>query len=404
MLAAIVASGFLAACVPARWPSGDPKSLAVLKGSSINCLLVEKPYWNASLIETGHGLGLKMLAVLDAASSKPPQGADGVVVEGSSSGATTDAGLPVVFLAPRAKVDPSNGIAGVSEGVWPGIRIDDEEISTPSSAPWIETNLGYLRYLRSQVKETIWLANRPPPGRVFPSRRYQQALADAALAGARWVIAPEKTMLDHAMEGDPAALKDWRNLIRLADFLKSLPDVSKLETYSHLGVSVSPETGALVSGGVLDMIGAQHIPFRVVNNGDGMQQFFNFADPALVKFPATSLGRVAMRPDDVDDLEPIYRRVEVMVGRTNYGLRVFNGAGLMSAPYALPDGNGVLVLLANYTDSAAEGITLHVLGQWKKATLYAPGQPNRSLVMYPVKTATAVEIDSLDVFGAVRVE
>jgi hypothetical protein len=135
-----------------------------------------------------------------------------------------------------------------------------------------------------------------------------------------------------------------------------------------------------------------------------LDRFFDFADVALVKFPLASLGRVTIRPQDVDSLEPIYRRVEVAVGRTNYGLRVFNGAGLLSAPYALPDGKGIEVLIANYTDTRAEGITLHVLGQWKKATLDAPGQPPRTLTTYPVKTATAVEIDSLDAFAAVRVE
>jgi hypothetical protein len=105
----------------------------------------------------------------------------------------------------------------------------------------------------------------------------------------------------------------------------------------------------------------------------------------------------------VDELEPVYRRVEVDVGRTNYGLRVFNGAGLLSAPYALPDGKGVLILITNYTDAPAENVTLHVLGHWSKATLEAPGKPPRSLTTYPVKTATAVEIESLNVFGAIRV-
>jgi hypothetical protein len=123
-----------------------------------------------------------------------------------------------------------------------------------------------------------------------------------------------------------------------------------------------------------------------------------------VKFPKTSLGRIAMRPGDADELESLYRRVEVTVGRTNYGLRVFNGVGLLSAPYVLPANGGILVLVANYTDYPAEDITLHVLGHWKKAVLATPGGASEPLTMYPVKENTAIEIPKLPRMGAVRVE
>jgi hypothetical protein len=190
----------------------------------------------------------------------------------------------------------------------------------------------------------------------------------------------------------------------LERFIESLPDVRALKTYSRLGVSVNHETGALVSGGVLDMIGAQHIPFQVAKEGKGLDQFFDFADNSIVKFPKTSLGLIAMRPGDADGLEALYRRVEVNVGRTNFGLRFFNGVGLLSAPYELPANASVLVLIANYTDYPTEDMTIHVLGKWKKATMDAPGQPTVTLSMYPVGEATAIEIPKLERFGAVHVE
>jgi hypothetical protein len=94
----------------------------------------------------------------------------------------------------------------------------------------------------------------------------------------------------------------------------------------------------------------------------------------------------------------------VTVGRANLGLRVFGGSGMLSAPYLLPGGKGVLVLLANYTDYPVERITLHVRGTWKSAMLTCPGCPAARLEMYPVQGATAVEIPAIAVFGAVRVE
>jgi hypothetical protein len=394
----------LASCVPARWFSGDPKSLELLAGSPVNCLLIEKPNWTPPLIEEGHRRGLKMLAVLNSAGAEIPHEADAVVFEGEPPPAWETKGKPLLIFGPREHVRPAYGIAGVSQSVWPGIRVDDKVISTPTTAPWIDTNLGFLRYLSSQLGETIWVANRPPPDKTVYPHPYQKALVDAALAGARWIISPTADFARQLLAGDPATRRDWTDLMALAKFIDSLPRVRGMEIYSHLGVSVNRETGAFVSGGVLDMIGAQHIPFQVVKNGSGMEQFFDFADNAIVKFPTASLERVSMRPGDADQLEALYRRVEVTVGRTNFGMRVFNGVGSLSAPYVLPGNAGILVLIANYTDYPAEDITLHILGHWKKATLQTPDGPSLTLTMYPVKEATAIEIPKLFRMGAVRVE
>jgi hypothetical protein len=368
-----------AQCVPAHWFSADPRSLDLLTGTPINCLIVDPPNWTPALVTEAHRRGLKILG----------------------NGAEADA---TITLETRDKVHPGAGLIVLSQAVWPGLRTADDMIATPSAAPWVDTNLGYLRYLRSQTQDVIWLAPRPPPGQSFPIRRYQQVMADAALAGARWVVDIDNAMSTRLLAGDPTAKKDWTDLMRAAAFLRSIPDLGHLVSYSRLGVSISPTTGALVSGGVLDMLGAQHIPFQVVKSGKGMEQFLDFADDSIVKFPKTSLGRTMVLPDDVGKLEPVYRRVEVTVGRTNFGLRVFNGAAILSAPYSLPGGKSVGVLLVNYTDFAAENITLHVQGTWKKATLEAPGQPPKALSIYSVKTATAVEIDALDAIAFIRIE
>ena len=40
LLVLFLAAG--SACVPMRWLSGDPKSLDLVAGSAVNCLLLEK--------------------------------------------------------------------------------------------------------------------------------------------------------------------------------------------------------------------------------------------------------------------------------------------------------------------------------------------------------------------------
>ena len=288
MLLALALASFLPDCVPARWFSGDPKSLELLSGSPINCLLVERQHWTPSLIDAGHRRGLKMLAVLENPGATTPPDADAIVFEGDPPSSLEPKGKPLLILGAREHIRAAYGVAGTTQGVWPGIRVDDKALAGPTAAPWIDTNLGFLRYLSSQLHETIWLANRPPPDKTISLHPYQKVLADAALAGARWVISPTADFAKRLLAGDESARQDWDDLMAISKFIESLQKVRGLETYSHLGVSVTPETGAFVSGGVLDMIGAQHIPFHVVKNGNGMAQFFDFADNSMVKFPQTS--------------------------------------------------------------------------------------------------------------------
>jgi hypothetical protein len=155
MLLALALASFLPDCVPARWFSGDPQSLELLAGSPVNCLLVEKQNWTQPLIEAGHRRGLKMLVVLDSPGATIPSDADALVFEGDPPASWETKGKPLLTFATREHLRPAYGIAGTAHAVWPGIRVDDKVLATPTTAPWIDTNLGFLRYLTSQLHEII---------------------------------------------------------------------------------------------------------------------------------------------------------------------------------------------------------------------------------------------------------
>ena len=76
--------------------------------------------------------------------------------------------------------------------------------------------------------------------------------------------------------------------------------------------------------------------------------------------------------------------------------------GLEEPPANLPP----VLLPANAApqDVDSARMTLHVLGRWKKATLRVPGGTHKTLEMYAVGDATAVEIPALPVMGAVFLE
>ena len=51
--------------VPMRWTAADPASLAILKGTPVNCLLLEKSAINPKIVEAATQAGLATLAVME---------------------------------------------------------------------------------------------------------------------------------------------------------------------------------------------------------------------------------------------------------------------------------------------------------------------------------------------------
>ena len=66
----------------------------------------------------------------------------------------------------------------------------------------------------------------------------------------------------------------------------------------------------------------------------------------------------------------------------------------------------MVVHLVNYTEfEKTDPVTVHVLGgDWKKATLYAPGEPVKELQLYPVEGGMGVDIERMNTIATVRVD
>ena len=68
-----------------------------------------------------------------------------------------------------------------------GLRTLNEKLeegktkAAPSGGPWINTNGGFLRFVRAAAPgAVVWLGNQPPDKTVITADRYMQAVADAA--------------------------------------------------------------------------------------------------------------------------------------------------------------------------------------------------------------------------------
>src|SRR5438067_1493408 len=190
----------------------EPKTLELLAGTPVNCLLLNWPAESAAPVASfaadAGTRGITVLAVLRPGPDPvPPARAavkskvQGIVLEGDFPAGTSarvrdalaDSHAIVIELAPRSKMQLGSDapIVGTYQGIWPGIQVTDNGAAkaAPSGAAWIDTNAGFLRAVRAWGPAAVWIANLPPAKTVVTGERYLQVIADAAMTGARWVIA-----------------------------------------------------------------------------------------------------------------------------------------------------------------------------------------------------------------------
>jgi hypothetical protein len=226
--------------IPARWHSNDPKSLELIAQTPINCLLIERPDWAAAFAKRAASLGIAAFGVVrpgpdavEQARQATSLGMTGVVLEGDFDTkvrtALGDSKIVTVELPSRSRMrlgDQNAPVIGTDQGVWPGIQIDagGETKSAPSGAPWIDTNTGFLRFVRAYTARPVWIANTPPQKMVIPVQRYLQAIADAEITGAHWVLALDDDFNRRLLAGEKKALADWTRIASELKFYQSHKD------------------------------------------------------------------------------------------------------------------------------------------------------------------------------------
>ncbi len=450
MLFALLALAALPDLVPARWTSADPATLDLVRMTPINCLLVEQPQWSETLNAAASKQGITVLAILHPSPDSVPavrqalaSGVAGGVLEGTFDAASRQsiealfeaAKLPVISLTPRAAIDFASTakILGTTQGVWPGIQTEEDgkAKAAPSGAAWIDTNSGFLRFARASTSATFWIANQPPPGKTFQTERYLQAIGDAAMVGARWVVSLDQDFTAKLLAHDPAAVAGWRRIGQTLAFYESHPDWRTAQPFGHLALVEDADSGALLSGGILDMIATKHTPVRAIpkqrlsSSSLGPSQLAVNVDPESLtpaqkdvlkaftraggtlltgppgwKFPQPQAGQITLDKDDLKKLDDIWRELNSLTGRKNLGARLFNVSSMLSHLVEIPSHAEVVVHLVNYSDFPVENITVHVLGKYTGAVLYQPDATPIPLTGYEVDEGTGFDIDKIVSAGA----
>ena len=435
--------------VPMRWPWSDAQSLDLLAKSPVNTLLLPPA---SPLAAAATSRGLNAMLVVRSGSDPMPAAEEvrreklaGLVLEGefppqlSAKVRDTLAGSKaiVIELTTRAAMllAANNPIVGTFQGVWPGIQITDsgKTKAGPSGSAWIDTNSGFLRAARAFGNSSVWLGNTPPTDQVIRGERYLQAIGDAEMVGARWIVALDPHFAADLHQRDAGALKTWNGMLELIRFYANHPEWRELPPGGRLAVVQDAEHGALVSGGILDMIGVKHTPVRAVppqklssdalkgatmavNVEPGsltpeqlevLRGFTRGGGTLLTAPPGANLttpadkNRITFDEKELKRIDELWHDIQSMIGRKNLGVRLFNVASMLSNLESAPNGS-IFVQLVNYSEFAVENVTVHALGKFKKAHLFLPGDVEKDLEVYDQEDGSGVDLDKVDVVATVR--
>jgi hypothetical protein len=434
--------------LPARWNSPEVRTLELLKDSPINCLLLERSSLEFNAAAEARGIAtlrvVRPTHDLDQAVAEvAAQRYHGLVLEGDFppdvARKLREQKWTVIELTSRARMDPASTqpVIGTYQGLWAGIQVepDGHAKAGPTGSPWIDTNSGFLRSARAHGDALIWLGNLPPENVIIGAARYAQVAADAAIAGGRWIVALDNRFSKRLYEHDPGAAKDWARINSVLRFYATHPEFRSLVPHGMLALVQDIANGALLSGGVLDMIAVKHTPVRpiprqklssealqgatmAVNVDSGsltpeqketLRAFTRGGGTLLTGPPAwkdhsqADPQQITLEKAELERLNDIWRDVQSMIGRKNLGARLFNVSSVLSNLVASPDGKRVYLHLVNFGDFPVENVTVYFSGQFGTATLLAT-EGDRKLEVYKTDEGTGVDIDRIAIAATLRME
>jgi hypothetical protein len=261
---------------------------------------------------------------------------------------------------------------------------------------------------------------------VVSAARYGQAIADAAMAGARWVVSLDSGFYELLRKRDAKALEGWRRINSILRFFEDHREMCQWPDHSGLAVLQDASSGALISGSILDMIAAKHIPATIVTPAallrekpDDVRLLLNI-DPAALSQeqrdavravarqgatvlsgpPAWKLalpepGTITFSEASIKQLDEIWREINGVIGRRNFAVRLFGAPSTLSNLKAGPGHTRLALFLVNYSDYPVEAITLQLLGKYQSAVLLTPRE-RRKLDLYDFEEGAGVDLDKLD--------
>jgi hypothetical protein len=461
----------------------QPETLPLLEGTPYNCLLLTWSLGKAS----EHDLQQRQLAKdyasrarekdfavlaviefgpewLEAAQAAGDASFDGVVLEGElPKGAPKQALEALREKKPSAVLVPMDSWERVQRGaeftilasrggLWPGMLTSDEATgwgAGPTSNPWVLSNAWQIGVVRADGSDRpVWMGHRPNRRRDQPigPAEHIRAVADAGMAGARWVVALGDDWRVRLGRGDPEAREQWSELSRYVRFFEENKDWRKFPVWPSVVVVHDPATAdAFATFDVLNMLGVRHIPHRVVlrpNLSPGAVDpstrvvAYDFAPPdesehgALQEFTAgggtllvgphwsqwkyaagadakrlvAGKGTILAYPAEEVDSDQFSRDVRDTLNKKHAGPRLYNVGTIISLLTHDPETGRALLQMTEYGDYPTENVTVRFPRKFAKAELHTVRQPPAALEIYEEEDGIEIVIPSVPSYCAVILE
>jgi hypothetical protein len=450
----------------ARWY--EPATLSLLEDSPANCLLVT---WSAPAdavveaeqqqlvkvyAEAVHKRGLVVLGLVYAAGDAPKIAADaartaldGLVLEGEfppefAVSLHQAAGSKLVVeiakdTAPlRWKPAPIVALAGVAPS---GRNLSEMGIrSTPSSQPWIESNIWLVRsFAFVSPSRPVWISSQLENPSAID---YARAVADAAAAGGHWIVSLDDALRAKLLGKDPSGLEVWHRLSKYLRFAESHAAWRTLAPHGNVGIVLDPtSTKPDAADEYIQLATRRQVPYQLVErsglNAAAVAKFRALVatelDPpsagerkllqdyandggVLIAGPSwggapqtepfaeipTGKGRVVVYKDP--DPEAVARDLKEMLSDDDLGVVPFNVPSVITMASGGGSGQPLVVQLVNYFDQPVEAITLRVARKFHSARLETPDAPAVDLPLRADEGRTEVTIPKLLLWGAVSME
>ncbi len=275
----------------AAW--AQPAALELLKGTPINCLVVEWAAGNSDdsaqqqtlkpLIEAGRRTGISFAgkvaagpAMAAAVQSARAAGISAVVLDQLPK---EPLDLPVIRRFPQDGMawDAATPIFSATGLDWPGLKLDtmhgDTAVAGPTGVPWVNSNAWFSLLARELAPGKIrWLDFDPPEETRHPAT-YSMAVADSEAYGSRWIISLSNDFRGALLKGIPQVTAAWHETCDTLDFFEHHRDWQEFQSEGILAV-ISDYRGdhAFLSNEVLNLLNRNREQFRIIERSETLSK------------------------------------------------------------------------------------------------------------------------------------